>query len=141
MGNRPSKLVRDATIEHRANHHGFPGFTGSVFSRLNDIECAPGGSLFGCDITNPQPGLTTLFQELGDGVSMVTKTIETTSRPRTSEDSNVLVSTVAICVGDDDPQLAKASASKSAATSMLTPTSKSEYVQLFFGTHNGHALT
>lgn len=114
----------------RANHHDLPGFTGSVFSRLNDMECAPGGSLFGCDITNPQSGLTTQFQELGDGVSMITKTIETTSRPRTSEDGDSLLSTVAICIGDEDHQLTRASASKSATTPMLKPSRKSEYVQL-----------
>lgn len=125
MGNRVSIVVRDMIIEHRANYHGFPGFTGSVFDRLDDIERAPGGSLLGCDITNPQPGLTTLFQELGDGVSMVTKTIETTARSRRAEDSDVLVSTVTIFAGDDDEQLARIASSKP----ILKPTSKSEYVR------------
>lgn len=97
----------------------FPGFSGAVFDRLEDIERGPGGSLFGCDITNPQPGFSTLFQELGDGVSMVTKTIETTLRPRTAEDSKFLVSTASISAANDDPQLANASSSKTVLKSTL----------------------
>lgn len=125
MNNRLSKFVRNAAIERRAKHYGFPGFTGSVFNRLDDGDRAPGGSLFGCDITNPQPGLITLFQELGDGVSMVTKTIETISRPHTTEDSDFLVSTVIISVGDDGHQWAKTSGPQN-SRAMFKSVSKSE---------------
>lgn len=76
------------------------GFAESVFNDLDDTERAPGGSLLGCDITNPQPGVTTLFQELGDGVSMVTKTTMVSTRERTAEDSDFLVSKISISAGD-----------------------------------------
>lgn len=76
------------------------GFAESMFNDLDDSEHAPGGSLFGCDITNPQPGFTTLFQELGDGVSMVTKTQVVSTRERTDEDSEFLVSKIHISAGD-----------------------------------------
>lgn len=76
------------------------GFAESIFIDLDDTERAPGGSLFGCDITNPQPGHTTQFQELGDGVSMVTKTTVVSSCKRTDEDSDYLVSKVHISAGD-----------------------------------------
>lgn len=79
------------------------GFAESVFNDLDDSERAPGGSLFGCDITNPQPGFTTLFQELGDGVSMVMKTQVVSTRERTDEDSEFLVSKVHILAGDSQP--------------------------------------
>lgn len=79
------------------------GFAESVFNDLDDTDRAPGGSLFGCDITNPQPGFTTLFQELGDGVSMVTKTQGVSSRERMDEDSDFLVSQTVISVGDFQP--------------------------------------
>lgn len=81
-----------------------PGFAESVFNDLDDAERAPGGSLFGCDITNPQPGFTTLFQELGDGVSMVTKTQRVSTRERTKEDSDFLVSKILISAGDSRHQ-------------------------------------
>lgn len=77
-----------------------PGFAESVFNDLDDTERAPGGSLFGCDITNPQPGTTTQFQEFGDGVSMVTKTTVVSSRERTKDDSDCLVSRIHISAGD-----------------------------------------
>lgn len=77
-----------------------PGFAESVFNDLDDTERAPGGSLFGCDITNPQPGFATLFQELGDGVSMVTKTQRVSTRERMDEDSGFLVSKTLISAGD-----------------------------------------
>lgn len=76
------------------------GFAESVFNDLDDTERAPGGSLFGCDITNPQPGTTTQFQEFGDGVSMVTKTTSVSTRARTEDDSEFLVSKIHISSGD-----------------------------------------
>lgn len=79
------------------------GFAESVFNDLDDTERAPGGSLFGCDITNPQPGTTTQFQELGDGVSMVTKTTIISTRERIQDDSHFLVSRVHISAGDTYP--------------------------------------
>lgn len=80
------------------------GFAESVFNDLDDTDRAPGGSLFGCDITNPQPGFTTLFQELGDGVSMVTKTQRVSTRERMDEDSDFLVFMTHISSGDPQPQ-------------------------------------
>lgn len=116
----------------RAENLAFLGFTGSVLNRLDEIERAPGGSLLGCDITNPQPGLITAFQELGDGVSMVTKTIDTALRRCVVEDSEFLVSTVAISAEDDDLQLAKTCNSKSSSSSTRFKTaSKFEYVRPF----------
>lgn len=115
--------------QHRANHAGLPAFTftSPVLDTLDDVDRAPGGSLFGCDITNPQPGFVTLFQELGDGVSMVIKTIDTTVRPRRAQDCDVLVSTATIYAGDDDEQLARLASSKAS----FKPTPKTEYVAPF----------
>lgn len=56
--------------------------------------------MLGCDITNPQPGCFTLYQELGDGVSMVTKITEVFIRVRTDQDSRFLVSKTSIYAGD-----------------------------------------
>lgn len=79
------------------------GFADSVFGKLDDNDRPPGGSMLGCDITNPQPGSATLFQELGDGVSMITKTTVTSVRDiRTDEDSSFLVSRAYISAGDSD---------------------------------------
>lgn len=59
--------------------------------------------MLGCDITNPQPGSISLFQELGDGVSMITKTTVTSVRDRQiDEDSKFLVSRAYISAGDSD---------------------------------------
>lgn len=96
--NRPQPHMRRVPLSKTTNT--ISGFAESVFNDLDDTERAPGGSLFGCDITNPQPGFTTLFQELGDGVSMVTKTQRVSTRERTVGDSDFLVSKILISAGD-----------------------------------------
>lgn len=84
------------------------GFAESIFSELDyneDVpERAPGGSLFGCDTANPQPGRSTQYQELSDGISFVTKTTVTRTRERKEDDSPYLVSQVLISAGGADSQ-------------------------------------
>lgn len=76
-------------------------FSESAFKKWD--EGAPGGSLLGCDMANPKPGTkTALTQDLGDGTSLITKSIEVTSRFRTPGDVNYLVSETAIIAGDGD---------------------------------------
>lgn len=58
--------------------------------------------MLGCDTTNPQPGCFTLYQELGDGVSMVTKITEVFITGRTDQDSRFLVSKTSIYAGEFD---------------------------------------
>ncbi|KAJ4389475.1 hypothetical protein N0V93_006944 [Gnomoniopsis smithogilvyi] len=107
----------------------FSRFAESVFNDLDNSERAPGGSLFGCDITNPQPGFTTLFQELGDGVSMVTKTQEVSTRERTGEDSEFLISKIYVSAGD--PQRPRpSSAGKSSSLQSSTSTQFNEVIRL-----------
>lgn len=100
--NRPQPHMRRIFLSKTTKT--ISGFAESVFNDLDDTERAPGGSLFGCDITNPQPGFTSLFQELGDGVSMVTKTQRVATRERTDQDSDFLVSKTLISAGDPQHQ-------------------------------------
>lgn len=110
------------------------GFAQSVFSELDqneeekEIEPAPGGSLFGNDTTNPQPGKSTLYQELGDGSSFVTKTTVTEVRDRTEEDSDFLVSKVHISTGGIDSDYHHFQSSTNLSPSKHA--SKSRYVLL-----------
>ncbi|KAF3770658.1 hypothetical protein M406DRAFT_326083 [Cryphonectria parasitica EP155] len=79
--------------------------------------------------TLSSPGRTSLYQELTDGCSMITKTTVTTIRDRTQEHSDFLVSQVYISAGDDDHRPpSRPSSSKSPASQ--TPTNFSEVVHL-----------
>lgn len=63
-------------------------------------EGPPGGSLLGYDMASPKPGLkSTLTQDLGDGISFITKITEVKSTSRDKKDPDYLVSTVTLSVG------------------------------------------
>ncbi|KAG8159544.1 hypothetical protein KVR01_010181 [Diaporthe batatas] len=69
-------------------------------------ENPPGGSLLGYDMASPKPGLkSTLTQNLGDGVSFITKTTEISSQPRDKKDPDYLVSKVTLSVGTSEHNL------------------------------------
>ena len=68
-------------------------------------EDAPGGTLLGYDMANPRPGTrTALTQDLGDGASWITKSIEVTSRPRTEQDGDYLVFEMAVSTGGPEDE-------------------------------------
>lgn len=80
------------------------GFSEAVFNTWN--ENPPGGSLLGYDMASPKPGLkSTLTQQLGDGVSFITKTTEVSSQPRDKKDPDYLVSKVTLSVGTSEHDL------------------------------------
>lgn len=57
---------------------------------------------------------------------MVTKTIETTSRPRKADDSDYLVSKMIISIGDEDCEEEKVSSLMSSPKTMFKPTPRIE---------------
>ncbi|KAK2602700.1 hypothetical protein N8I77_009209 [Diaporthe amygdali] len=74
------------------------GFSEAVLNKWN--EGPPGGSLLGYDMASPKPGLkSTLTQDLGDGISFITKITEVKSTSREKKDPDYLVSTVTLSVG------------------------------------------
>jgi hypothetical protein len=79
------------------------GFSEAVFNTWN--ENPPGGSLLGYDMASPKPGLkSTLTQDLGDGISFITKTIEVNSQPRDKKDPDYLVSKVTLSVSSSEDE-------------------------------------
>jgi hypothetical protein len=57
-------------------------------------------------MANPKPGTkTALTQDLGDGASVITKSIEVTSRYRTAGDVDYLVSETAVFTGDGGKEM------------------------------------
>lgn len=58
-------------------------------------------------MASPKPGLKSILtQDLGDGVSFITKTTEVSSQPRDKTDHDYLVSKVTLFVGssEQDPK-------------------------------------
>lgn len=54
-------------------------------------------------MASPKPGLkSTLTQDLGDGASFITKTIEVKSQPRDKKDPDYLISKVTLSVGSSE---------------------------------------
>ncbi|KUI71732.1 hypothetical protein VM1G_06698 [Cytospora mali] len=102
----PSASPQVPTVLTSSDSPGLPhkrpsNFSESVFKKWD--ESAPGGSLLGCDMANPKPGTkTVLTQDLGDGVSSITKSIEIISRARFEEDVEYLVSETAISTSDGE---------------------------------------
>ncbi|POS72784.1 hypothetical protein DHEL01_v208822 [Diaporthe helianthi] len=80
-------------------------FSEAVFNTTWN-ENPPGGSLLGYDMAFPKPGLkSTLTQDLGDGVSVITKTTEVSSQPRDKKDPDYLVSKVTLSAGSSERDL------------------------------------
>lgn len=79
------------------------GFSEAVFNTWN--ESPPGGSLLGYDMASPKPGFkSTLTQDLGDGTSSITKTIEVKSQLRDEKDADYLVSKATFSVGSSEQE-------------------------------------
>jgi hypothetical protein len=85
------------------NANSTAGFSEAILNTLS--ENPPGGSLLGYDMASPKPGLkSTLTQDLGDGVSFITKTVEVKSQPRDKNDPDYLVSKVTLSVSSREDE-------------------------------------
>ncbi|KAL1866343.1 hypothetical protein Daus18300_006807 [Diaporthe australafricana] len=79
----------------------FSSFSEAVLNTWNDST--PGGSLLGYDMASPKPGLkSSQTQDLGDGLSVITKTTEVRSESREKKDPEWLVSKVTFSAGPSD---------------------------------------
>ncbi|KAI3398660.1 hypothetical protein diail_8847 [Diaporthe ilicicola] len=79
----------------------FPSFSEAVLNTWN--ESPAGGSLLGYDMASPKPGLKhSVTQDLGDGISLITKTTEVRSEGRDKSDPEWLVSKVTLSADPSD---------------------------------------